>query len=85
MYNKIYQDCSMKDEEDYYANESEYQRKDGNRVKCQRCGRRLLHVFIAQHSENYKKMFLGRECVKFLIPEAEWGNFIKTRKKWKRR
>ena len=26
-------------------------------------------------------MFLGRECVKFLIPEAEWENFIKKEKK----
>ena len=81
MFNKSYQDCSIKDEEDYYANELEYQRKDGNRVKCQRCGRHLHHVFIAQHSENYKKMLLGRECVKFLIPEAEWENFIKKEKK----
>ena len=32
---KCYQDCTIKDEKDYYANEPEYQRKDGNRVICQ--------------------------------------------------
>ena len=51
-----------------------------NKFKCQLCGSTLNHVFIAQHSENFKKIVLGRTCVKILLPESEWKKIITKEK-----
>ena len=51
-----------------------------NKFKCQLCGSTLNHVFIAQHSESFKKIVLGKTCVKLLLPENEWEKIIRNEK-----
>lgn len=51
-----------------------------NKFRCQLCGSTLNHVFIAQHSESYKKIVIGSTCVKVLLPENEWEKIITKEK-----
>ena len=54
-----------------------------NEFQCQLCGSALHHVFVAQHAKNYKKLIVGRKCVRRIIPEVEWKKILENETKTK--
>jgi hypothetical protein len=56
-----------------------------NEFQCQLCGSALHHVFVAQHAKNYKKLIVGRKCVRRIIPEVEWKKILENETKTKKK
>lgn len=74
--------CVFTYEKKRFEDENDRERDDENKIRCQRCGRHLQHTFVAQCVENWKKMVLGRECIKHLVPDFEddWKQLKKEKK-----